>query len=98
MSLRELSVREIIAAIAAAAGRWADPGFAPRAQTTDAVADRTGYSKPVVAYAFDALFGAITADAIAATIAGELGSLDALDGFVARPGRPDGFARGVERV
>jgi hypothetical protein len=40
----------------------------------------------------------LTADALQSTIAGELGSLAALDGFVERPGRPDGWARGVERA
>ncbi|MBD5605146.1 MAG: hypothetical protein IAI48_08670, partial [Candidatus Eremiobacteraeota bacterium] len=35
---------------------------------------------------------------LGATIAGELGSLDALDGFVRREGRPDVHFRGVGRV
>ncbi len=37
-------------------------------------------------YAFDRLFSSISNDALVATIAGELGSLDALDGFVNRNG------------
>lgn len=42
---------------------------------------------PVVEYAFDRLFSAITEPALASTIRSELGSLDALDGFVDVPGR-----------
>ena len=97
-ALRDLPVSSIIAAIAAAAGRWCDPHFAPRAALVPRIAERTGYAQPVVTYALDRLFETMTADALRATIAGELGTLAALDGFVRRPGRPDGFARGVERV
>jgi len=63
-----------------------------------ALVERMGYTEPVVDYALDALFGALDARTLRSTIAGELGSLDALDGFVARPGRPDVAYRGVERV
>jgi hypothetical protein len=56
-------------------------------RATRALIERTGYTEPVVDYALDALFGAIDAETIASTIAGELGSLAALDGFVTRPGR-----------
>ncbi len=97
-ALRDLSASSIIAAIAAAAGRWCDPAFPPRAALVPRIAERTGYAEPVVRYALDRLFETLTADALRAAIAGELGSLAALDGFVRRPGRPDGFARGVERV
>ena len=53
---------------------------------------------PVVEYALDRLFGGITAAALTAAIDGELGSLDALDGFVERAGRPAAWARGAGAV
>jgi hypothetical protein len=59
---------------------------------------RTGYSEPVVDYALDRLFEPITRAALQATIASELGSLEALDGFVTRAGRPDVFFRGAGKV
>ncbi|MGP6158495.1 MAG: acyl-CoA reductase [Vulcanimicrobiaceae bacterium] len=80
---------ELVDVVADAAARWCDPDFAPRVRTTGALVERTGYSTPVVEYALDRLFGAITREALRATIAGELGALEALDGFVARSGRPD---------
>jgi hypothetical protein len=52
----------------------------------------------VVDYALDALFGDIDAGTLGATIAGELGSLEALERFVARPGRPDVRYAGVASV
>ena len=86
-SLAEVPVRTIVRGLADAAARWADADFPPRVRVLDAIAQRTGYTVPVVEYALDRLFGAITEPALGATIAGELGSLDALDGFVARDGR-----------
>jgi hypothetical protein len=77
-----------IRAIADAARRWEDADFPTRVRATRALVERTGYTEPVVEYALDALFGSITAAALGDTIAGEIGSLDALDAFVARPGRP----------
>jgi hypothetical protein len=59
---------------------------------------RTGYTEPVVDYAFDALFGEIRAAALRAAIASELGSLEALERFVARDGRPDVRYAPLERV
>ena len=75
-------------ALAHAAERWRDADFAPRVQTQSAIAERTGYSLPVVEYALDALFGSVTEAALEAVIAGELGSLGALDGALERAGRP----------
>jgi hypothetical protein len=59
---------------------------------------RTGYTEPVVDYAFDRLFGSIERGALRATIQAELGSLDALETFVPRAGRPDVRYRALERV
>jgi hypothetical protein len=98
MPLRARSARAIVTAIADAADRWNDADFPPRVRATRTIEARTGYTTPVVEYALDRLFFSITREALEAAIAGELGSLDALDGFVARRGRPDGYARGVERV
>jgi hypothetical protein len=53
---------------------------------------------PVVDYALDRLFSGITVDALTATIADELGSLEILDGFVERAGRPAAWARGADAV
>ncbi len=55
---------------------------------------RTGYTEPVVDYALDRLFERIDRPTIESIIVSELGSLEALDGFIARPGRPDVFFRG----
>ena len=86
-------VRSVIAAIHAAALRWSDRHFAPRIETRDAVSARTGYSLAAVEYALDRLFGALRREAIEAIIADELGSVDVLDGFAARPARPQASAR-----
>ncbi len=89
----EARAEELIAAVADAAARWRDADFPPRVRSARGLVARTGYSAPVVEYALDRLFGALTRDAIGATVAGELGSLEALDGFVARDGRPDVWFR-----
>ncbi|MFN2527551.1 MAG: acyl-CoA reductase [Candidatus Baltobacteraceae bacterium] len=94
----ELPVAQIIGGIADAAQRWSDADFPPRVRVTDAIVQRTGYSTPVVEYALDRLFFELTSDALKDTIAAELGSLAALDGFVGHRGKPDRFARGLDRV
>jgi hypothetical protein len=96
--LRGLPARTIVRAIADAAERWTDADFPPRVRATAAIEARLGYTTPVVDYALDHLFDAITPDAIVAAIAGELGSLDALDGFTATLGRPAAWARGADAV
>jgi hypothetical protein len=97
-SLRGLSAGAVVAAIADAAERWSDADFPPRVRATQAIEDRLGYSTPVIEYALDRLFFSLRPDALEAAIVDELGSLEALDGPVERPGRPDGYARGVDRV
>jgi hypothetical protein len=97
-AVAETRADELIAAVAAASARWRDADFPPRVRTVPALVDRTGYSAPVVEYALDRLFGAITREALRATIAGELGALEALDGFVARSGRPDVWFRPAGKV
>jgi hypothetical protein len=97
-SLRALSAAAVIAAIDAAAERWSNADFPPRVRVTSAIEARLGYSAPVVEYALDRLFFSLRAEALEAAIAHELGSVAALDGPVERPGRPAGFARGVDRV
>ncbi len=76
----------MIRAVSDAARRWSDGDFPPRVRALAAVSRRTGYSAPVAEYAFDRLFSSISNEALVATIAGELGSLDALDGFIERNG------------
>ena len=92
-ALRALPARRIIAHIADAAQRWCNADYPPRVRATAAIEERLGYSTPVVDYALDRLFGAVTREALEATIVAELGSVDALDG-VARAA----WARGVDRV
>jgi hypothetical protein len=87
-----------LAAVADAAARWTDADFPPRVRATRAVMARTGYTEPVVDYALDRLFGGLGRAALRATIAGELGSFAALDGFVPRAGRPEVTYRALERV
>jgi hypothetical protein len=97
-SFAALPARRTVAAIADTAMRWCDADFPPRVRTTRAIMERTRYSQPVVDYALDCLFAGLNAESLTAAIAGELGTLEALDGFVSRPGRPDAIARPVGRV
>jgi hypothetical protein len=97
-SLRALPARRVAAHIADAAQRWSDADFPPRVRVTAAVEARLGYSTPVVEYALDRLFFGITASALEAAIASELGSIQALDGFSARANAPAAWARGVDRA
>jgi hypothetical protein len=92
-ALARVPARRIIHAIADASARWSDADFPPRVRLLGRIVERTGYTVPVVEYALDQLFHSLTSGALEATIANELGSVDALDGFVKRRGRPSGFAR-----
>jgi hypothetical protein len=97
-ALRALPARRIIAHVADAARRWCDADFPPRVRVSAEIERRLGYSAPVVDYALDRLFFGIDAGSLEAAIGAELGSPDALDGVVERPGLPAAWARGVERV
>jgi hypothetical protein len=98
MNLSDRPVRSIVRAVADAAARWSDGDFSPRVRLLDAIASRTGYSLPVVEYALDRLFFSLDERTIAATIAFDLGSLDALDRFVERGGLPRARALPAGRV
>ena len=98
MMFKTLPVRSIIDAVAGASAAWSDARFEPRRRALDAVGARTGYSPPVVEFAFDRLFRRMTGDAIAGVIAGELGSLDVLDAFVHRSARGATRALPIGRV
>jgi hypothetical protein len=87
--VKHLRAKTIARALGDASLRWRDADFPARVRATRAIETRMNYTEPVVDYALDALFGSIDALAIEAIIASELGALDALDGFVARAGRPD---------
>jgi acyl-CoA reductase-like NAD-dependent aldehyde dehydrogenase len=91
-ALERVPVKKIVSAIADAAERWSDGDFPPRVQVLDRIADRTGYSVPVVEYALDRLFFSMTRTNLEAAIRGELGSLEILDGFAPRHGRPEAWA------
>ena len=97
-ALRAVPVRRIVRAVADAAARWSDADFPPRVRMLDRIVERTGYTVPVVEYALDQLFTTMSVDELEATIAGELGSLDVLDGFALRPGRPRARALPVGSV
>src|ERR1700736_3291492 len=68
-ALRALSAERIAGFIADAAARWCGADFAPRVRATAAIEARLGYSIPVVDYALDRLFGAVTRDTLEAAIA-----------------------------
>jgi acyl-CoA reductase-like NAD-dependent aldehyde dehydrogenase len=96
--VKTLPVRSIIDAVAGAAAAWSDDRFEPRRRARDAVVARTCYSSSVVEIAFDRLFRPMTGEAIAAVIAGELGSLDVLDAFAHRGARRAARALPIGRV
>src|SRR5580704_3172726 len=98
MMVKTLPVRSIIDAIARGAAAWCDPRLEVRRRALDAVSARMGYSPSVVEFAFERLFRPMTGDAIAAVIAGELGSLDALDAFVHRAAGGPARALSIGRV
>lgn len=98
MTLVDRPVRSIVAAVADAAGRWSDADFPPRVRVLDAIVARTGYSLPVVEYALDRLFLSLDRERLEAVIEDELGSLDVLDTFVERKGRPRARALGIGPV
>ncbi len=98
MKLSDRPVRSIVRAIAGAAERWGDGDFPPRVRLLDAIAGRTGYSLPVVEFALDRVFFSLGERAIEATIACELGSLDALDRFVERGSLPRARALPLGRI
>jgi len=97
-ALAALPARSIVRAIADAAARWSDADFPARVRATQRVAERTGYSVPVVEYAFDRLFFSITQDALTATIEDELGGLEILDEFMPRQGRTEAWAQPAGNV
>ena len=94
----DLPVASIVRAVDSAAVDWSDPVFPPRVRARDAAMARTGYSLPVVEYAFDALFSTLRAPAIEQVIADELGSPEVLDAFAPRQGRPPARALPLGRV
>jgi hypothetical protein len=97
-ALAALPARGIIRAIADTAARWSDADFPARVRATQHVAERTGYSVPVVEYAFDRLFFSITQDALIATMEDELDGLETLDEFMPRQGRTEAWAQPIGRV
>lgn len=90
--LANVPARKIVRAIASAAERWSDGDFPPRVRILDGIVERTGYSLPAVEYALDRFFFSVTESELLATIRGELGSLEVLEGFTPRTGRPDAWA------
>lgn len=89
--LLQLTSEEIIGFIAAAARRWTNPTLPARACAAEALVERTGYSPAMVEYALDRLMTGFTSEALHKTLEDELGSLQALEGFVEREGRPAAY-------
>ena len=96
--LQNVPARKIVRAIAGAAERWSDADFPPRVRATAKIVERTGYATPVVEYALDRLFFSITESDLNSVISNELGSLEILDGFMQREGRPNAWAAPTGRV
>jgi acyl-CoA reductase-like NAD-dependent aldehyde dehydrogenase len=65
----------MISTIADAAERWRNPGFPPRVRAAQRISERLAYGMPMVEFALDSLFGAITAENLASVIASETGDL-----------------------
>jgi hypothetical protein len=97
-ALRALPAERIVAHVADAARRWCDADLPARVRVTGEIERRLGYSTPVVEYALDRLFSGVDRTTLVAAIAGELGSVSALDGPVERPGLPPAWARGAASV
>lgn len=97
-ALSKVPAGRIVGAISDAAERWRDADFPARVRATEQIGERTGYSIPVVEYALDRLFFSVDRAAMEAVIACELGSIEILDGFRPRVGRPDAWARPVGNV
>lgn len=97
-ALSKLPARAVIAAVSDAAERWRDADFPTRVRATQRIAERTGYSIPVVEYALDQLFFSIDRAALETVIAGELGEIEILDGFRARAGRTHARAAPIGSV
>jgi hypothetical protein len=97
-NLASLAAASIARAISEAAERWLDADFPPRVRATARIAERTGYSMPVVEYALDRNFEAITFAAIESVVNDELGGFSILDGFQPRAGRTAAWAAPVGRV
>ena len=97
-ALRALPAQSIIDTIAEAAHAWTDRALPARVDAVASIASRTGYSRPVVEFALDQLFGPITPNALRATITAEIGSVEVLDRFISQPSRPDVYASPIGNV
>lgn len=80
-ALAERPAREIAAALARACARWADPADPDRVAGEIALAGHLAVPRPAVARVLDAAFPAWDPATLLGWVEGELGSVDALDGF-----------------
>ena len=97
-ALERIPARRIVAAISDAADRWTDADFPPRVRLLERIVERTGYTVPAVEYALDQLFFSITRPTLVETIESELGSVEALDGFVPRAETLHAYAAPLGKV
>lgn len=96
--LANVPAKNIVRALAGAAERWSDGDFPPRVRVLERIAERTGYSLPVVEYALDRIFFSVIERDLLAVIDSELGGPQFLDGFAPRKGRPDAWAAPAGQV
>ena len=92
--LREMSIREIVAAIDAVAQLWCDRDWPLRVQARERAAQATGFSEQAVDRSFDVELRNYRADSLWRTLNRELGDPRVLDGF--RGNQPlDGLAHAI---
>ncbi|MDX1622370.1 MAG: acyl-CoA reductase [Gemmatimonadota bacterium] len=81
-ALSERPISEVVAAVAEACARWADPSDPGRRAGVDALADHFGVPPSAVEPVLEAAFPRWSEPALLDWIEGELGDVGALDGFV----------------
>ncbi len=92
--LKELSIREIIAAIDRVAARWCDRSWETRQRARDLAARATGFSLEAIERSFDVELRNYRADSLWRTLHRELGDPRVLDGFRANE-HLDGFGHAI---
>jgi hypothetical protein len=84
-SVAERSTGQLVELLDAHNARWADPGFRERREADALLSEVTGYPRTVLTPALDHMFAGLRAPQLEATLAEELGSVQALDEWIERP-------------